>query len=49
MKIWLDLDLNIAGFMVGSNLDKTYVVFNIMSFAGKPLVKISFGPFQSYF
>ena len=26
-----------------------YVVFNIMSFAGKSLVKISFGPLQSYF
>ncbi len=32
-----------------SNLDRTYVVFNIMSFSGKHLAKISFGPLQSYF
>ncbi len=32
-----------------SNIDTTYVVFNMMSFAGKPLFKISFGPLQSYF
>ncbi len=31
------------------NLDRTHVVINIMSFAGKPLVKIAFGPLQSYF
>ncbi len=30
-----------------SNLDRIYVVFNIMSFAGNlPWVKISFGPFK---
>ncbi len=32
-----------------SNLDRTYVVFNITLFAGKPLVRISFGPLQNYF
>ncbi len=32
-----------------SHIARTYVVFNIMSFAGKPLVKILFGPLQSYF
>ncbi len=32
-----------------SNLDRTYVVFNIMSFAGKPLVKILYGHLQSHF
>ena len=30
-------------------LDRTYVVFNIMPFACKPWVKISFGPLQSQF
>ncbi len=32
-----------------SNLYRTYVVFNIMSLAGKALVKVSFGSLQSYF
>ena len=32
-----------------SNPDRTYVVFNIISFVGKPVGKISFRPLQSYF
>ncbi len=32
-----------------SNLDRTCVVFNIMSFAGKTLIKNSFGPLQHCF
>ncbi len=32
-----------------SILGRTYVVFNIMSFVGKPLHKILFGPLQSNF
>ncbi len=32
-----------------SKLDRTNVVFNIMPFTCKPLVKIEFGPLQSNF